>query len=252
MPKHKLYHPNGAIFWEGNSRINGKPIIAIVTGLFYPSHNPKTGVMHQSWILARDIHPFEAVQTGQDISICGDCPLRLNSETGKRLCYVNIITPSQIYRSYRNGKYKPVTVAVHHDIWFDLKPLRIGAYGDPTAIPVKVWLDWLDLLKALKMPWTGYTRRWMLPENQEFRSFLMASVFSDAERVQAQLLGWRTYQVIPTGTVLPADAIVCPGSAAGAYAKTCRECSMCRGAAAKNTIVIEVHGNHSKFFKEID
>lgn len=249
MPKRQRYHANGAIFWSGLSRIDRKPIVAIVTGIFNPSSNPKTGVMHQTWMLRSDVHPFEAINTGEDASICGDCPLRHNPETGKRLCYVNPMTPSNVYRSYIAGKYPIVKVDAHSNIWFDLKPLRVGAYGDPAAIPVEVWTDWLDLLSALKMGSTGYTRRWMYPENQPFQKFLMASVFNDTEQQQAESMGWRTYRVLAKDVPLPANAIVCPGSEEGGYAKICRECLMCRGTSGRSNVVIQVHGYNTKFFK---
>lgn len=256
MSKHSLYHPNGAIFWSGPSRIDGQPIVAIATGLFNPSCNPKTGVMHQTWILRSDIHPYEALHTGADVSICGICLLKLDPVTGKRLCYVNSMTLGQVYRSYVNNKYPIVKIAPQSKIWFDLKPLRIGAYGDPAAIPIEIWTDWLKLLAASKIGHTGYTRRWMLPENQEFRTFLMASVFNDAEQQQAQGLGWRTYRVLSLDAVLPdfpeeklrQRAIVCPGSKEGGYAKTCRECLMCDGTNGKSSVVTYAHGYNGKLF----
>jgi hypothetical protein len=207
--------------------------------------------MHQTWILRQDVHPFEAIKTGADGSICGTCPMRFDPETFKRICFVNPITLSQIYRSYLGNKYKPVRLNAHDNIWFDLKPLRIGSYGDPAAVPIEVWLDWLDLLKALKIGWTGYTRRWMYPENQGFKQFLMASTFSDTEQAQAKSLGWHTYRVLQQGAELPELATVCPGSEEGGYAKQCRECLMCKGTAAGKDIVTYAHGGHGKYFMEV-
>jgi hypothetical protein len=235
MPRKKRYHPNGAIVWEGPSLIDNQPIALIVTGLFNPSCNPKTGVMHQTWILRTDVHPFEAIKNGKDISVCGGCGMKFDPDTLKRLCYVNPITLGQIYTSYLKDKYQPVTINSHSDVWFDLKPLRIGAYGDPAAVPIQVWIDWLDLLKALRIGW-----------------FLMASTFNAVEQQQAKDLGWQTYRVLEIGSALPALAVVCPGSEAGGYVKTCRECLMCRGAAATKDIVTYAHGGHSKFFKEVN
>jgi hypothetical protein len=250
MPRLKRYYPNGAVFWSGPSEINGSPIVAIVTGLFTPSANPKTGPMHQTWILDRANHPHEAMLNGLDESICGTCPMRWNADTGKRLCYVNPMTPGQIYRSYLKGKYRNADIDVDGDMWFDLKPLRIGAYGDPAAVPLKVWTNWIDLLKALKIGWTGYTRRWMEPQAEEFKHILMASVFSLEEHQRATSMGWQTYRVLSLGAELPAKSVICPGSAEGDYAKTCRECLMCRGTQSGKDIITYVHGNHGKFFKE--
>lgn len=251
MPKNTRYHPNGAIVWEGPSRINGEPIVLLVTGLFNPSRNPKTGPMHQTWILNRDVHPFEALKNGRDFCVCGDCPARFNPDTNTLVCYVNPVTTGQVWKSYQNNRYKPVTIDAHSNIWFDLKPLRIGAYGDPAAVPIHVWTDWLELLVPLKMQWTGYTRRWQHPENQPMKEFLMASTFSAAEQAQASALGWHTYRVLPAGADLPAQSTICPGSKEGNYAKTCRECLLCRGAAGTKDVVTYAHGHHAQHFQEV-
>ena len=39
--------PNGAIIYRGPSMLDGSPIVAILTGIDKPSHNPKTGPMAQ-------------------------------------------------------------------------------------------------------------------------------------------------------------------------------------------------------------
>lgn len=249
MHRPSRYHPSGAVIWQGSSRIDNQPIVAIVTGLFNPSCNPKTGPMHQTWILRQDVHPFEAIKAGSDTSNCGSCLARFDPDTGKRLCYVNPAVLGQIYRSYLNGKYPIIKIDADSEIWFDFKPLRIGAYGDPAAIPIEVWQNWLDLLKPLKIGWTGYTRRWMYPENQGFKEFLMASTFNLAERDLARSLGWRTYHVLPQNAILPSGLTICPGSKEGGYAKTCRECLLCRGTATGKDIVTYAHGGHGKFFQ---
>lgn len=251
MPRTTRYHPTGAIVWEGPSRINGEPIVLLVTGLFNPSNNPKTGPMHQTWIFHRDIHPYEAICNGMDASICGQCPLRLNPDTGKRACYVMAAPLGQIWKAYQKGRYKPVDLNLQSEIWFDLKPLRIGAYGDPAAVPIEILQTWVASLKAAKMLWTGYTRRWMLPENQPLKEILMASIFSRTEQQQAMSLGWRTYRVLPNGSELPPKSIICPGSEEGGFLKTCRECFMCRGTSARTDIVVYAHGGGGKHFTEV-
>ena len=67
---------NGYILWEGASLIDGAPIVVIATGFASRSTNRKTGGMVQTYILRRDIDPVSAVQSGDDASICGDCPHR--------------------------------------------------------------------------------------------------------------------------------------------------------------------------------
>ena len=81
---------NGFIYYRGPSQINGDPIIGICT---LESDNPKTGNMAQAWILHDTIHPVEAVQSGKDKAICGDC-------TAKDVCYVTVgFAPAQVWKN---------------------------------------------------------------------------------------------------------------------------------------------------------
>jgi len=67
---------SGIILYEGPSRIDGAPIVAIATGLDDPSSNEKTGPMIQTWIMRSDIPPHVAQSSGDDASVCADCKLR--------------------------------------------------------------------------------------------------------------------------------------------------------------------------------
>jgi hypothetical protein len=77
-PKPFSFVESGFVIWEGPSPVDGAPLVAIVTGVSdsASSDNIKTGVMLQTWIMRRDISPQEAVDTGGDRSICGDCSHR--------------------------------------------------------------------------------------------------------------------------------------------------------------------------------
>ena len=70
------------IIYQGPSLIDGKPIIAIAT---LNSRNGKTGEMIQTWIMRSDIEPHKAIKTGEDSSVCGDCPHRPEND-GSCLC----------------------------------------------------------------------------------------------------------------------------------------------------------------------
>ena len=65
----------GYTIYDGPSMLDGQRIVVIVTGI-KGSRNTKTGNMVQTYILRPDMHPLEAVRTGADVSICGDCPAR--------------------------------------------------------------------------------------------------------------------------------------------------------------------------------
>ena len=75
---------NGLIAYEGKSRIDGAPIVVILTAL-NGSMNTKTGHMVQSYILRADIDPVKAAKTGLDASICGDCQHRPTNARLKEL-----------------------------------------------------------------------------------------------------------------------------------------------------------------------
>jgi len=54
-------------------------IIVLLSGLKTPSKNVKTGPMLQTIIIRSDIHPTEALKTGQDEAVCGSCVHRLKT-----------------------------------------------------------------------------------------------------------------------------------------------------------------------------
>ena len=104
---------NGAVIYNGPSKLDGKPIVAILTGMKGNSSNPKTGGIAQLWILREDIHPAEALKTGEDSSICGGCVHRgqvdENGETDGNTCYVRLMGPISIWNAYHRGSYPTLT-----------------------------------------------------------------------------------------------------------------------------------------------
>lgn len=110
---------NGSVIYEGPSRIDGAPIVVIVTGLTTSSDNTKTDDMVQSWILRSDVSPLEALRTRADASICGGCPHRPQSVGFKRVkgitvqtwfkrsCYVDVSkAPTSVWKAYKRGSYR--------------------------------------------------------------------------------------------------------------------------------------------------
>ena len=254
--------PNGYVVWEGPSEVDGNLIVLIITGTgLRSSQNPKTGWMIQSWILRSDIHPMEAIRTNGDQAICGDCPLRgvqADNETFGhfRACYVNLATPGQVYSSYKKGKYP----LLQDTFLIRRRAFRLGAYGDPAAVPHKVWLPILraidptlkDFPNSIRKPTqgvarTGYTHLW--EENPQFQAFCMASVDSAASREQAKKKGWRTYRIKGKNDLVLSGEIVCPASLQNEQRTTCIQCGLCGGTSvAGPDIVIDVHGSRSKYF----
>lgn len=229
--------PLGFIAYEGPSAIDGAPIVVVITGI-KASSNRKTGSMVQSFILRQDLHPVEAIRTGADQSICGDCRHRpiLARETGEPPCYVETgKAPAAVWRAYQRGRY--IKAAPHVIARFIAgRVLRIGTYGDPAAAPLRVW----KALVVYAASWTGYTHQWQ-QLGREWQLLLMASADTPAERARAKLAGWRTFRV-SIGLDRQAGEISCPASKEAGARVQCIDCRLCRGAQiAARDIVISDH-----------
>jgi hypothetical protein len=213
------------LFYDGPSEIDGAPIRGYVS---HNSSNRKTGDMLQTWIIRSDMSPLQACKSGADKSICGNCPHRPSSAG---TCYVLVHqAPTAISKS----QDRPLPKASHH------KGLRLGAYGDPTAIPYGHWRTLMAQKDSTSH--TGYTHQWRTCD-QRFQSLCMASVDNEDEQREASKLGWRTYRVMPTGAALLAGEILCPSS----RGVKCTDCRLCAGTAnTGRNIAIEIHGSKGK------
>jgi hypothetical protein len=244
---------NGFLLYEGPSTIDGKPIVAVVTGLDRPSSNVKTGPMAQIFILRSDVHPMEASNTGDDVSICGTCRHRGRVETdpatGKRSnkdrsCYVTLLhAPRNIYTAYKRGQYPPLTPEAA-SVALRGRKVRLGAYGDPGAIPIPVLTTALSRVREM----TGYTHLWQ--SQPKLAAFCMASCDTPAERDAATALGFRTFRVRSKDEPLMPGEGHCPASVEMGKAVQCVSCMLCGGqrTKARADIAILVHGAGSKHF----
>lgn len=237
-----MQKPNGVIIYRGPSMIDGKPIVAIATGMSKNSQNEKTGGgLIQTWILREDISPTEAVNNGADASVCGDCPHRGDLIDGKnvgRSCYVTVFqAPLNVWKTHKKGGYPVADVAD-----FAGRGVRLGSYGDPAAVPVAVWVA----ITARAAYWTGYTHQWRA--FPELAAWCMASADSVSDRFTAKALGFRTFRVRGASADREAGEVVCPASAEAGYKTTCDQCRACggHGAKARADIVIKAHGAASK------
>jgi hypothetical protein len=223
------------IIYQGPSEIDGSPVVAIITGLNTKSSNSKTGDMPQVWILRSDMHPVDALRTGADKAICGNCPHRPQVtgadalKKSSRTCYVNVMSFNGIYKAFAGGKY---AVANLEELSVALtgKHVRIGAYGDPAAVPVAVW----DVLLA-NCRSTGYTHQWRTCD-QKFASYCMASCDNPIDVSLATSEGYRTFYVqnvesydIAERTVGAIKMAHCPASKEMGRKTTCSACMACSG-----------------------
>lgn len=228
--------PRNAVLWRGDSRLTGDRILLVATG---KTSNAKIGPMIQLWIIP-DRSPIAAIKDGGDAAVCGDCKMRGTSHDGKgRACYV------EWWRAVENiwqGLHDAVDLrprefaAAYGDV-----PVRVGAYGDPTAVPRAI-LDPIVEGRSSRT-WTAYTHQWRKPFAAAYQEFCMASVDTPEERVEALALGWRTFRVrLPEEPLMPGE-IACPHEAN--HDVKCARCSLCTGNGNPEirSVAIVVHGS---------
>ena len=245
------YPTNGAIVWSGSSRIDGSPIMAIVTGLRTASANPKTGDMLQTWILRSDMHPQDAIKAGSDYGICGSCIHRgtydeFGNPIDPRTCYVNPFSFGSVFKGFKRGIYPRVAPATLRP-YLAGKPIRFGSYGDPAAIPPRVWRSLRDGASGH----TGYTHQWRRPGLDDGKDLFMASCDNERDREDASAAGWRTFTVVPVGAPVPSGDVRCPASEEAGKVTTCANCKLCSGAMADRanpprSVAINAHGKAKK------
>lgn len=215
-------------------------IAAVITGLGRKSKNEKTGDMAQVWIIPRRVNPLKAVRTGADRDVCGDCQLR-PSNTGQ--CYVRVDqAPNAVHKKYARGGYpflKDFSILTGRKV-------RFGAWGDPFFVPVWVWKE----IGRHCAGFTGYTHQWRNPLAVGLRPYVMASVNSPEEQIEATSLGWRTFRIRRPENPMFSDEISCPASDEAGNRTTCAKCLLCMGTSkgrVKNITII-AHGARARNF----
>ena len=260
--------PSGLVLWSGLSLLDGRTLIdCIMTGLKAKSGNVKTGAMLQTQVIRHDMDPRNAIALGLDAPICGDCKHRPHCEDceafgpfykgarcehcgGKmvRPCYVKIQhAPTTTYKvrhgvkgPWARNPWYPLATPADLEYLRTREPVtRFGSYGDPAAVPTRVWAA----LASVSKRWTGYTHAWRTCD-PDLARYCMASVDTEAEYAEARAAGWRTFRVRTAAQpVLPRE-VVCPAAKEAGQRVTCFDCSLCMGTTRKaKDIVIVAHGN---------
>lgn len=229
---------NGVILYRGESELGGK-IVAIATGMRNGSKNTKTGDFIQTYILSDEgERPTDAQNSGKDASICGDC---IHRKTDWGTCYVNVgQAPNQVYQAYKNGSYGEALNIEH----FRDRIIRLGAYGDPAAVPILVW----EKICEVSAGWTGYTHQWRRC-NPELKKYLMASVETTEAQLRARKMGWKTFRIRNSDEPLNSHEFVCPASEEAGKRMQCEDCLACCGGSWNGkqvTPAIVAHGSHYK------
>lgn len=230
----KKQSKNGYILHEGDD------IVVIAVGFASASANSKTGGMIQVYILHRHLSPLNAVRSGADSLICGDCQHRGNKGQ-KRRCYVNLGQgPRSVWECYKRGGYGYADPAEYRAL-FSGKRVRFGAYGDPAFIPERI----VRAIASVAERWTGYTHQWRANGNAWLRDFVMASCDSVRDASDAIAANWRYFRVARRGdSARLSREISCPASAEAGKKTTCSNCCLCDGSRADDrraNIVIQDH-----------
>lgn len=238
------------IVYQGPSTIDGREIVVILTGLqARRSKNAKTGELVQSFILRTDVDPVAALKTGDDASICGQCPHRpmlasMLARAGLPAspCYVNVgRSVLSIYRAFRRGSYARAETVEQVREALQGRQLRIGSYGDPAAAPVDLW----RMLASMADGHAGYTHQWQAVgfDAAAWSPLVMASADSRAEALQAEALGMRYFRV-SIGVDRQDREVTCPASTEGGRKAQCSDCMLCGGTTKRaRSIVIADHAS---------
>jgi hypothetical protein len=228
------------VAWRGPSLFTGDEIQMSVTGLAADSKNDKTGAMVQTIIASPHHRSVAAYGTDLERAYCGDCIMRgarVNGKLKNRACYVR-------WAAFLNDQHKskyPLVSLVEARAALRGKDVRLGAFGDPAAMP----FDVVNELIAGARMWTGYTHAWR-DCDQRWRFMVMASVETLDGYLEANRRGWRTFRTkLPSMPVYPSE-IRCPAETHGI---TCQKCGLCSGKSkpAKN-ICINAHGPGAAHF----
>jgi hypothetical protein len=246
MRRRKASFPNGIVLYEGPSALDGSPIVAIVTCLVSPSTNDKTGPMSQLIIMRSDVSPTDAATSGEDKSVCGDCPAR---KTKKNWCYVAVGRPiTTVWRAYKRGVYPAGST---DDLISSRWSFRHGTYGNPSALPFKVNEGIFTALANAGKKWTAYEHEWKTCD-QRLSRYSMASCETLAAAKEAISKGWRPYLACLPDEIEQASKelglVRCPYRRHDASTPQCNDCNMCGGNSSKARpgIVSPVHGSSYK------
>jgi hypothetical protein len=241
----------GEIVYEGPSRLDGTQIVAILT---YESKNTGTGNMAQLTILNQSHDPITTLKMGMDTGICGDCPFSNashNKAKGGGGCYVNAgQAPLAIYNAWRAGSYQRGNVLTRTRM-LKGKGLRLGSYGDPTALPIGL----VRQMTRQAAYHTGYTHQWAGGRDRHtgkikkriasgWRHLVMASCETVEQVKTASSRGWRSFRVKTLTAPVTSLEVLCAKDATHENPKTCSQCKACDGwkREGQRSIVINGHG----------
>lgn len=230
-----LKYKETLVLYKGISLLdNETPIMIVMSGFTKDSSNTKTGPTVQLYILPVHEKPNDVYRAG-GTSVCGDC--KYNGGNG---CYVRWSHLTQIWNVARHQSAIPMSLT--KEFLRGLR-VRVGAAGDPAAVPFKVWQDLLSTCENF----TGYTHQWKKLEFQNLKTLFMASVDNTKENNMSLFLGWSSFFVTDTEEEAQKAGVRCLASTdkkdVNGLSMTCSSCMLCNGKSKKQKTITEVlHG----------
>ena len=238
-----LKYKETLVLYKGISLLdNETPIMVVMSGFTKDSSNAKTGPLVQLYILPIHETPkdtyYGTYKNGglvpSRFSVCGDC--RYNGNNG---CYVRWSHLESLWKSSKTQSAIPMSLS--KEFLRGLR-VRVGAAGDPAAVPASVWSELLSSCENF----TGYTHQWNKPEYQDLQGLFMASVDNARENEKAHALGWSSFFVTDSEDEAK-QGTRCLASAgktdSNGLPTTCASCMLCNGKSRKQKTITEVlHG----------
>lgn len=224
------------------------PFYMVLTNLITSSSNDKTGDMIQSYFLRKDefISPTGEIKERTSNLFgfgCSTCP-------AKKHCYVSNTTQTKdkglgsvrrtLFKLLREEETSYQFVSFSHAVERVReagKKLRLGTYGDPTALSVSQIAE----LVSVSPGHTGYTHYWRRKENREYRNYLMASCETASQLKRAEKYGFRAFLALPENASIPENTVICPNYTQGISCLTCGLCDGKKEDDSRRSVVIELH-----------
>lgn len=230
-----LKYKETLVLYKGISLLdNETPIMVVMSGFTKDSSNTKTGPLVQLYILPVHETPKDIYFSGSS-AVCGDC--KYNGNNG---CYVRWSNLGSVWKSAKNQAVIPMSLS--KEFLRGLR-VRVGAAGDPAAVPASVWSELLSTCENF----TGYTHQWNKEEYQDLQDLFMASADNARENEKAHALGWSTFFVTDSEEQAKKEGTRCLASAgktdSHGLPTTCASCMLCNGKSRKQKTITEVlHG----------
>ena len=231
---------SSVVLYKGISQLDKTtPIMVVLSGYTKDSTNTKTGPLAQLYILSVDTVPMEAYKTASK-AVCGTC--KYNGNNG---CYVRWSHLKSLWNSARKQN------AIDHKLTRELLKglrVRVGAAGDPLAVPADFWKDILSSCES----YTGYTHQWREPFAKQYKGMFMASVDNERENKEARSKGWNTF-FVTDGEEPPEKSVQCLATIPdktdiNGLPMSCASCMLCNGKGTK-TVTAPLHGASNTMHK---